>query len=505
MIEYPAGSRVAGSLEEELTRQREVIGRIAAGWEGRRTIKSVLFGEKESIQSIKMTLEYRIKGSNAIFFKDKQYELAIKSSPIIFTVDGPKEINAGQDIDFDITLTSNTSEMLRNLLVKAEYPFGFSFLESKPASADQDNLWDIGDLPPGEKRTIFIKGSIQGQNEEERTFRFYAGIASEKNEQEIGAQIVSLTHSVSIKRPFIDLVLSINNDSSPEYIAELGEKIQMNVIWTNNLPSKLLNGKIEVKLSGVALDRSSVSPKNGGFFRSSDNTIVWDKNNNPDLAEISPGGRGVVGFSFSPLTSISGAQNQDINILSTMSGSQVLPSGPPQNVVSSSEKLIKLASSLNLSSRLVYYVGPLENRGPMPPVAEQETTYTVIWNITNTLNDASNVSVRATLPSYVGWADFATPSQENITFDSLSREVVWNVGEVRAGTGFLSSSKEAAFQVVFTPSLSQVGSSPIVVSDSRMTGQDKYTSKPLSSTKPAMTTRLTTDPNFKSGDETVVK
>lgn len=504
-IEYPPGSRMAENTGEELLRQREPIGNIPAGGESRRTIKAVLFGEKESIQIIKMTLEYRIKGSNAIFFKDKEYDLAIKSSPVIVTIEGPREVNSGQDVDLKIIVSSNTSEVLKGLLMRAEYPFGFSFLSSEPQAVADNSLWKIGDLSQGDRRTINIKGRMQGQNEEERTFRFYLGIASEKDDHEIGSQIISLIQPISIKKPFIDLILTIDGDSSPEYTAEPGQKIQVNVIWTNNLQSKILNGKIEVKLSGSSLDRNSVSPRSGGFFRSSDNTIVWDQSNSPDFAEIAPGGKGIVSFVFNTLASPPSGQNQDINIETIMTGSQVLPSGPPQNITSVSEKVIKLASNLNLSTRLVYSVGPLENMGPIPPKAEQETTYTVIWNVTNTLNDAANVKVTTTLPNYVAWSDLSTPSSEDITFNSVNREIVWNVGEVRAGTGFASPSKEVAFRVSFTPSLSQVGSIPNIVMESFVTGEDKFTGKSLSSTKLPLTTRLTTDPNFTDGDETVVR
>lgn len=505
LVEYPPGSRVAGNTQEELVRQREVVGRVPSGGEGRKTVKAVLFGEKESIQNIKITLEYRIRGSNAIFFKDKLYELTIKSSPVIVTVDGPEEVNAGQNVEFTIAVSSNTTEVIDNLLLSAEYPFGFTFVSSQPAPIDNGTVWRIGDLSPSETREITIVGSIQGQNEEERTFRFNTGIASERSEEEIGVNIVSLIHPLRIARPFIDLVLTINGDSSAEYIAEPGKEMQMNIVWSNNLPSRLLNSRIEAKLSGSPLDRNSISVRNGGFYNSSSNTVVWDRSNNPEFADIGPGQKGVVSFSFSPASNISGSQSQEIKVDVSMSGSQVLPSGPPQTVVSTEDKLVKLASSLNLTARLVHSVGSIENIGPIPPKAETETTYTVIWNITNTLNAVSNATVKTTLPSYVSWTGEISPGSADITYDSVTREVSWDVGEIRAGAGFDSSPLEAQFQVSFIPSLSQVGSTPVIITNSTLSGEDKFTSQPLSSSRSSLTTRLSTDPAFETGDDLVVK
>ena len=63
--------------------------------------------------------------------------------------------------------------------------------------------------------------------------------------------------------------------------------------------------KIEAKIEGVVLDRSSVITTEGGFYRSFDNTIVWDRGSDPDFDSVSSGEKGVVGFSFAPISNIS--------------------------------------------------------------------------------------------------------------------------------------------------------------------------------------------------------
>ena len=65
LVEYPAGTRAHNDLGKELIRERVNVGSIPARGEARKTLKSVLFGEKESIQNIKLTLEYRIEGGSA--------------------------------------------------------------------------------------------------------------------------------------------------------------------------------------------------------------------------------------------------------------------------------------------------------------------------------------------------------------------------------------------------------------------------------------------------------
>ncbi len=502
-IEYPEGSRVAGNLTEELLRQRESVGQIPAGGEVRKTVKGVLFGEKDSIKEINIVLEYRLTGSSALFFKEKKYEVAIKSAPVIMTVSYPNEITSGQEVEFVFLITSNTTETLRNVLVRAEYPFGFSFVSSDPSPAEGDYVWRIGDLSPSDRRTIKVRGTLQGQNEEERTFRFGVGIEGQVPNV-IAPEFVSLSESIVIKKPFLDLAISLAGSSSQEYVSRLGERVQVNVVWTNNLTAPVLNARLEAKISGASFDRSSVSTLGSGFYRSSDNTVIWQSPASSEFGRIEPGQKGVSSFSLSSLPSLpSGLFNQEINIEFFMTGEQVLEGGRPQTISSSAIRKIKLASNLSLAGRIVRSIGPFENSGPMPPRADAPTTYTVIWSVSNSLNDVQNARVEAVIPPYVSWVELTSPSSERITFNPTTRQVVWTIGDVKAGTGISSAPREVAFQISLTPSLNQVGTTPTLVQEMRITGADNFTGRTLDSTRPAMTTRINTDPSFRVGDDIV--
>lgn len=502
-IEYPDGSRVAGNITEELLRQRETVGSIPAGGEVKKTVKGVLFGEKDSIKEINIVLEYRLTGSSALFFKEKKYEIAIRSAPLIMTVSYPNEVTSGQEVEFVFSISSNTTETLKNVLVRAEYPFGFSFTSSDPDPAEGDYLWRIGDLSASERREIKVRGTLQGQNEEERTFRFGIGIEGQ-TPNVIAPEFVNLSESIVIKKPFLDLAISLAGGSSQEYVARLGERVQVNVVWTNNLTSPILNAKLEAKISGQAFDRSSVLALGSGFFRSSDNTIVWQAPASSEFSRIEPGQKGVSSFSLSSLPSLqAGLFNQEINIEFSMAGEQVLEGSRPQVISSSALRKIKLSSNLSLSGRIVRSIGPFENSGPIPPRADIPTTYTVVWSASNSLNNVQNARVEAILPPYISWVELTSPSSERITFNPTTRQVVWAIGDINAGTGLNSSPREVAFQISFTPSLNQVGTPPTLIQEMRITGTDTFTGRTLDSTRPAMTTRINSDPSYRSGDELV--
>lgn len=152
-------------------------------------------------------------------------------------------------------------------------------------------------------------------------------------------------------------------------------------------------------------------------------------------------------------------------------------------------------SNLALNARAVYNTGPFKNLGPLPPRADKETTYTVIWTLTNSYNDVNDIEVKSTLPGYVRFIQFS-PQSEKVSFDENSREIVWRIGELKAGN---SSKKEVAFQIGFTPGLGQVGSTVDLVDDTSVTAKDKYTEAELSLGVKSLNTEIVSDPQYNFG------
>ncbi len=506
LLEYPPGTRTKDDFDTELTRHSESFGDISSNSEVKKTVKSVLFGEKDSIKTIKMTLEYRIKGSSAVFFKDKNYEISIKSSPILVTVENPSEVNSNEPVEFVVKIVSNSADTIRNLLLRVEYPFGFAFQSANPKPTSDNSLWELKDLPSGGNITLRIKGILQGQSQEERTFHFFTGLASEKNERELGAIFSLISPTVSIQKPFLTLDVALAGNSASQYIAKPGEKIQTNIVWTNNLSNQLLDAKVEVEFSGNALDKTSVRASGGGFYRSIDNTIEWDRKTTPELNTLNPGDDSLVNFSFSPLGSFAGGvSNQEINMKITVSGRQVADNGKSENISVSKDLSVKIGSTVNVAARLVRSLGSFENSGPIPPRADSETTYTVIWSLTNSLNSITNAKVVAKLPPNVKWTNLSSPQGENFDFDEQTNEVIWLVGDLRSGAGFTNPLRQMVFQISFLPSLSQVGTSPVVLEESMLIGKDSFTGQDLEVVIPALTTKFITDPDFDNGDDVVIK
>lgn len=488
IVEYPSGTHSASNIDVALPRDRVSLGTINSGAEARRNIEAVLFGEENSVKDISIRVEYQVAGSNATFHSDKTYSLTIATSPLSLSVDSFNETVSGQEIEFTATVKSNSANVIRNAMLSVEYPFGFKFESASQDPVFSNNIWYLGNMQPESEKKIVFRGTLSGQNGEERVFRFATGIQSTSDQNAIGAEFVNVPQSVFIKQPFISANLTLNGQTD-NVTATGGKAIRGDITWNNNLPTQIFDGEIDVKIGGSAFDRQSVR-SDQGFYRSTDDTIVWSRDTNPELGSIPAGASGHVSFNISPVGLSSGSpiKNPIITLDVTVRGKRLSDADVPEEVKSTISKEIRVSSNLVLSSKVLRNTGPFQNTGPIPPKAEQTTSYTVVLDVLNSSNDVSGARVVLTLPPYVAWVGAVSPPSEKVTLSTVGGQIVWDVGDLPAGVGVTSPQKEVAFQVKLTPSISQIGASPVIVNEQTITGFDRFSGVSLSSSHGALNT-----------------
>jgi len=507
LIEYPKGSSI--DLSQDAERLRSSLGTIPAGGVRNENVKITLFGEQGSIKPIKISLEYRIQGSNAIFVKEKSYEVSISSAPINLLVDAPIEASPNQDFVLNIKSTLNATKTASKILVKLDYPVGFQFVSAKPAPSFGDNVWSLGDLSLGAERDISIVGKmVDVYDGEEKTFHVFCGSQSDSDKSSIGVVFNSLGHTVMIKRPFIEAKLYVNGVYQREYAVNTKTPIQGEIRWANNLETKINDLEIRAKILGNAVNRQTISAPRG-FYNSSLNTIIWDKNSLSQFEEISPGDSGSVTFSLSPISLFSGTggilSDPVVTIEVSIAGKQPLEGNAVKVLNNSESKIIRITSDVGLAGKAIYYSGPFTNTGSIPPKVEQETTYTVVWALSNTANNISKAKVNSSLPPWVNFVGAISPSNEDLTYNASTKEIVWNIGGIPKGTGISDGDREVSFQIVLTPSLSQVGTAPVIINDAVLTGHDDFANVDIRVNKASLNTRLSNDSLFPTNGDRVIE
>ena len=505
-IQYPPGSRGSESADNFLTYTKDNLGVIKAGAEAIRHVRVVLLGPIGEVKELKFSVEYKVKGSNATFYKDKIFSITIGNAPVTLIVESPHTVASGDNFTTTVSVALNSQDVLKNVVLKAEYPHGYSVTDVIPASVGENNIWALGDLSPGDKKTISIKGQLVGENEEERTFRFYVGVSDTNSaNHNLKIAIFSLLNTVTIERPSIDLNVTFNGENVSTYVASAARLITTAIRFQNNLPYKLLNPRLEVRLVGPALDKFSVKVGNNGFYDSLNSKIVWNLANVAGHSELVPGENGQVSLSFASLpdpSPIGGSSEIALNLF--LSG---VPVGSlnQQSVTVNEMRTVKIASQVNLTSKVLYSLGSFTNHGPIPPKVEKETTYTATFNIGNTQNELTNAKVTARLGPGVSWIGASGAASEDVSYDASSNTVSWNLDTLSRDAGFSSTAREVSFQVALTPSISQIGTSPVLVSNITFVGQDVSSNIVTTVNNSPLTTLLTSDPKFIQGDDIVVK
>ncbi|HEY4476791.1 MAG TPA: hypothetical protein VJB69_02345 [Candidatus Paceibacterota bacterium] len=506
ILEFPPGTRSPFDMTKEFPRTRIPLETIAPGASANQTIKAVVFGEKDIDQQIKVSVEYRIADSNAIFDKVDYFNYQISSSPITLNLTLPAEINSGQLVNLDLEIAVSDSA-LRDLVVTASYPPGFTFTDATPPPSIGTNVWRWGDVPAGARPRLKISGKLEGQDDDPKSFRFSAGIESARNEGEIAVNYGDVFKIITIKRPFVALTASINGDlSAQEYVADSGNPVRVDIAWVNNLPTEVTDGELTVTLGGTALDQRTVVTSDG-FYQSATNQIIWRPVTSPALVRLSPGARGQVSFNFAALPLIRDNQavieRPTIELHINFRARRVTPDAGSETIETTVKKQVKINSTFQLASSAIYHGGPFTNRGPLPPRVGQETTYTILWSVINSSNNVTAAAVKATLPAYVRWLGVVNPETEKLTFDNSRGEVNWDLGVVDAGRGLTSAAREVAFQVVLLPSISQTGDTPVIVTTPTLTGTDSFTHQLLTNTKRSLDVQITGDSLYQPGVGTV--
>lgn len=471
VVTYPTGTRDPKDPTRPLQTDRQSVGTIASGQNIKRTSSAILYGQEGSVQKVHVALEYSIAGSNAVFVREGDVEMTIGSSPVSVSVAAPSNATAGQPFALDITVQSNSQEPVDNVALEAQYPFGFTVTKSDPQADSGQTLWHLGTLKPGQSTVVHVTGTIDGQDGDERVFRFLAGSEADRTAAHIKVPFLNTPTSITVSRPFISAALTVAGKTGSSVSVSPGQNIQGTIAWKNNLADSVSNIEVELKLSGPVLDPASVQSPNG-FYQSSDNTITWTSAQDPTLAQVAPGASGTLTFSFATLAPGTGGvvyTNPKVTLTLNVKGTRGTDQAP-ESISALTTTDVVLGSMLSLDAQSLYGQGPYQNSGPTPPRVEQPTTYTVQWTVKNSSNAIANANVSAVLPTYVTYQT----GQTGVTYDAPTRTVRWDMGELKAGTGYTTGARTAAFQVTLNPSVSQAGQAPTLTGAAVLSGTDRF-------------------------------
>jgi len=460
--------------EDGKTRITQDLEDIYPGDEDFVKVKTYLLGKEGDLKVAKAYLSYMPKNLTVRYESDTTFTTKIETVPITLDFDLPTKVERGKDFQYSLNYFSNVDYPLSNLSIKIAEVNGFEIQSADPSSLD--NLeWKLKTLNKAEGGRITVDGKISADASENLTFFAQLGMWQNGN----FVVIKETTANVGAIQSMLYISQQVNGSSS--YTASSGETLNYKVFFRNIGSSSFEDLFVIINLDGSALDMSTIESSQGQVQKSG-NMVVWDWKGTPQLKEI--GVQQEVSISFSVKVKDdwvpTGSDENELLIFDQVNVSQI-----------TQKFSIKVNSGLAISQS-ASYDSSAANAGTNPPISGKPTIYTITWNIKNYVSDAKNVKVKAILPNQVSLTGNIMPTNEssNFSFDLVSREIVWSVGDVLAGTGVNGDPIMLAFQVSLTPTSLQKGSVASLIGQVTITGENQFTDTAISSTDSAVDTSL---------------
>ena len=485
IFEYPEHSIPSEDTSLRITKSSDELGQaIYPGQEQTFHFKCRLFGKQGESKKAQATLSYQPKNLKARYESITTFTTIIEKVPFTFNFDLPSKIESGKELEFNINYFSNIEYPLSNLRVSVEYPTGFEFIGSTPQSLEKIE-WDIGLLNRAEGGRIEISGKLLGGVGAEEIFK--AKIGSWQDGEFV--LLKEITKGITIIQPSLYISQQINGN--PEYAASPGDLLHYQVFFKNIGEDLLSNLFLIAKLEGEAFDFDTLRAPQGEF-ESGDNSIIFDWKRIAKLQFLDAGKQGEIEFwiELKKEWPIFSAEDKNPVITSKIYLSQA-----------EEEFINKVNSKLVISQKVYFQDEVFGNTGPMPPKVGKDTTYTVMWQAKNYYNDVNDVRVKAVLPENVDLTGKIFPEDEssNFALDSESREIVWEVKELKMSQGILGTPcPNISFQIKFNPSESQKGKTLEIIQGIKIIGLDNWTGDEIEATALNINTTL-------PDDETITK
>lgn len=440
IFEYPENTMVDGNFISRQEVGSDKIGDIYPGEEKTYTFKGRLFGKEGDLKKASVELSYQPKNLNARYESKTTFTTKIKPVPLTFDFDLPSKIEANKKFDFSIDYYSALNYPLSDLTVKIQYPDKFQFLKSDPNSQNE-NEWDVPLLNKAEGGKIDISGQMAAELGDHGIFNAQLGMWRSDGEF---IPLKDISQEVEIVRPNLSISQKINGQAG--YTASPGDLLHYEISFRNLGTEPFTNLFLAVTLDGGEYDLGSIKSSDGQF-KSGDNTIVWDSGSVPNLKFLDQGEEGTVEFW--------------INLKDGWNQNDLQKNGLVKDTVLISKIKQTFETKINSNLAVVSEVSKDSN-----------STYTINWLAKNSSNDMKNVKVKAILPPNVKLTGQISPqeSSSNFAFDNDSREIVWMVGDMPAGTGVSNDPITISFQAETNsrsgnPLLDQI----------RMDGEDSWT------------------------------
>lgn len=473
------------------------------------SITGKLINKPDSVNVVAGRLNYYAASYSSQFKKEASVSTIISDSGWQIDLESSRTAFLNQDNDLTLIFSD----------VKNNYLGDFDISFAVPAEA---NAWVVMRTSSSSQSGAgFSSSTVNPLNAQKITITKTGGAlwtVSGLN-QEIGRQVVPLQYKISNPNGSSEVTVRLSKKMEDGQAYTFWEKIVTPELVKSDLNLTLfLNGAktdgainfdstltytlsyknqganffkdviILASLKGDFLDFNSLKSDQNGSIK--DNTLVWTKNEIPELAEIKPGQEGEINFSLNLKPFQEGDLGKNLSVVSyaqySVDNKAVSGDNNKSNTITS-----LLNSDLTLNEQIRYFD---ENNipvgsGPLPPKVNEKTSFRVYWAVKNNLHELSETRVVFNLPAYVKWDEKSTTNVGNIYYDATSHQVIWEIGRLPVSV----YRADAEFNISLTPTDNDLNKILVLSPGSLINAMDTVTKGTITKKTDPKTTKLEDD------------
>ncbi len=515
------------SSDKELTREGGIsywrIGKITKNSTDKVRIYGKFIGEKGDTGDIKGVLRYTPANFNSEFQSEMEETITITSVPVEVTM---RFLDGGvkNDVDTEISISIKNVSMRTFSKAKAEVrlPEAFTYVSSEMAVSEKDEdeneyIFEMSDLAPEKEAVIAIKGNFHSESEKETV---KASVYLMEGEGDY-VKYLDKTEEVAITRPGISVVETING--AEDYVAGKDEELTYKIVFENQSGKNISGLTLRSVLTGN-YDLSTVKAEKGTV---KNGEIVWSAAKVPALAQLGPGEKGEVSFKVKVKDLFTVEKESDKNFVL---GNKVTMNTAQQEIINLT-KSTKVRAFMVLETKGYFNDdGRIENGGSLPPRVGEKTYYTIHWSVRNLFNEVKNIRIKSVLPAGVRWTGKYIDSKgkvmtdngeneeteaetggdvkeeeggeeealneiaaESLYYDKGANAVIWELPDLKANDGILTSAKEIVFQIEVEPREENIGKAMDIIDNITAQGYDTFVEQDITNSGKKVTTELFDD------------
>lgn len=500
-LNYPDGFYYISSEPKAMTLSSNVwkLDDLRPDESGEVILKIQAIGAINDVLKLKGSLSYQPSNFSSAFELNFEKDIIIQGEFLELSMDAPEEIGNNNRIICHINYNNISNKPLENFRLRMEYPKTFTIIETEGvAELYDENIWLLNKIGVDDPQSLDIKGFFDLEQVSSSTISVILEIKSlipeiplvgEENPNWYEYKRVEKT--IRLSEIAANLKILVNNEYQDSAI-NWGDELNYEIDYRNNSDRALENVSIEMHLDSEYIDWETLDDNFNGFLDEGSQTIIWDKRVIPSLSklELEQGGKIYFTVGIKDLIEEFLSKEEHKVESEVKLRADNLIADTEEEIINSNLVINRINSAIEFKTVARYYddLGQGVGSGPLPPVIGETTSYQIVWNIKSLINDLNNVLIKTTLPPGIEWGQGITADEQNLIFNSDTRQVVWQIDNLEK-----NQENMAKFSILVTPEEGQAGQILTLTNTTMLLAHDNYSKGKINLNSNYLTTELKGD------------